>query len=211
MFIAEDKDVVRLGLKQMVQQVPNIEVVGTAQDGETAFSQIMELNPDVSLIKDALPGLDGVSLITRLKKERPSLRLILMLDQADHFWHGLQSRADGYFFREVSSEILEPALKAVLGGGAYIGNILADYLLRGDGYATLRSAVPRSPSSTVTTNLSVREKEVLGLLSDGNSNEQIAKHLGLSIQTVKVHVKHILKKMQVTDRTQAVIKALTGR
>lgn len=209
-FVAEDKDVVRLGLKQLIQDMVGAEVVGVASDGETALREIVEMNPTVALIKEDLPRLDGITLAQRLKRECPSVGVILMLNGPEEFWSALLAKADGYFFREVSMEILEPAIRTVAAGGAYIGSMLADYLIRGEGYALLRSAQPRKNSS-VTATLSNREKEVLGLLSEGKSNDQIAKDLGLSIQTVKVHVKHILKKMDVSDRTQAVIRALTGR
>jgi two-component system response regulator DegU len=210
-YVAEDKDVVRLGLKQLIQQIDGTEVIGTASDGETALKDILQINPNLILIKDDLPVIDGVTLIQRIKRERPDIATILMLNHPEEFWHGLTAKADGYFFREVSAEILEPAIRTVASGGAYLGAVLSDYLIRGEGYSILRQAQPRRVSTSVTATLSVREKEVLGLLSDGKSNEQIAQALGLSIQTVKVHVKHILKKMNVSDRTQAVIKALTAR
>jgi DNA-binding NarL/FixJ family response regulator len=210
-YVAEDKDVIRAGLGQLIQQIPDAEVVGTAADGETALKEILDKDVTVALVKDELPGIDGVTLVQRLKRERPNIGTILMLNQPSEFWYGLSAKADGYFFREVSAEILEPAIRTVATGGAYIGSVLADYLIRGEGYAMLRQSQPRKASTSVTANLSVREKEVLGLLSLGKSNELIAKDLGLSIQTVKVHVKHILKKMGVSDRTQAVIRALTAR
>jgi two-component system NarL family response regulator len=207
-FIAEDKDVIRAGLRQLVTSIDGCEVVGDAMDGDSAWAKISSMNPQVVLTKDTLPGIDGISLCQKIKRERPHIGVILMLSSPNEFWSSLVARADAYFFREVPLNILEPAIRTVSDGGAFLGAFVADYLLRGEGYNTLRLAASRRTDSTELNALSKREHEVLGLLSEGKSNEQIAQSLGLSIQTVKVHVKHILKKLKVTDRTQAVIKAL---
>jgi two-component system response regulator DegU len=207
-FVAEDKDVIRAGLKQLVQQIDGCEVVGDALDGETAYAKICECNPQVVLMKDTLPVVDGITLTQRLKRERPHIGVIMMLTHPADFWQAITAKADAYFFREVPISILDPALRTVAAGGAYLGPYVADYLLRGEGFNTLRLAASRRTESAELSTLSKREHEVLGLLSEGKSNDQIAQSLGLSIQTVKVHVKHILKKLKLTDRTQAVIKAL---
>lgn len=207
-FIAEDKDVIRAGLRQLVDSIDGCRVVGDATDGESAWKAIASLEPTVVILKDDLPGLDGVGLSNRIKKEMPRCAVVMMLSTPGSFWTAIGGHADAYFFREVPLSILEPAIKTVAAGGAYLGTYVADYLLRGDGYNVLKLAASRRTDSTELNSLSRREHEVLGLLSEGMSNEQIAGSLGLSIQTVKVHVKHILKKLKVTDRTQAVIKAL---
>lgn len=207
-FIAEDKDVIRAGLRQLVSSIDGCHVVGDAMDGDSAWNRICELSPKVVLLKDTLPGLDGISLSQRIKRERPGVGVIMMLSSPNDFWGALTSRADAYFFREVPLSILDPAIRTVSEGGAYLGSYVAEYLLRGEGYNTLKLAANRRTDSSELSTLSKREHEVLGLLSEGKSNDQIAQSLGLSIQTVKVHVKHILKKLKVTDRTQAVIKAL---
>jgi DNA-binding NarL/FixJ family response regulator len=207
-FIAEDKDVIRAGLRQLVSSIDGCHVVGDAADGETAWKRICELNPTVVMLKDNLPLMDGISLAQKIKSEKPNVGVIMMLTQPNDFWSAIGSHADAYFFREAPSAILGPAIHVVASGGAYLGTYVADYLLRGEGLQTLKLAASRRTDCTELTALSKREHEVLGLLSEGKSNEQIAQSLGLSIQTVKVHVKHILKKLKVTDRTQAVIKAL---
>jgi DNA-binding NarL/FixJ family response regulator len=207
-FIAEDKDVIRAGLRQLVSSIKDCSVVGDASDGETAWKHILELKPSVVLMKDALPGLDGIALCQRIKREMPRVGVVMMLSSPNDFWPALTSKADAYFFREVPANILEPAIRTVAEGGAFLGNYVADYLLRGDGYNTLKLVAGRRMEGSDLGALSKREHEVLGLLAEGKSNEQIANVLGLSIQTVKVHVKHILKKLKVSDRTQAVIKAL---
>src|SRR6185437_2636403 len=148
-FIVEDKDVVRLGLCQLVQQIPDAEVVGMAADGQSLLSEIARSGATVALIKDGLPGLDGADLTQQIKREYPDIRVILMLNQPHEFWQGLRAKADGYFFREVSAEILEPAIRTVATGGAYIGSVLADYLIRGEGYDTLKQAPPLKASSAV--------------------------------------------------------------
>lgn len=207
-FIAEDKDVIRAGLRQLVSTIEGCTVVGDAVDGDSAWTRIVNLRPAVVLMKDALPGMDGITLCQRIKRELPNVGVVMMLGSPNDFWPALNARADAYFFREVPISILEPAIRTVAEGGAYLGSFVADYLLRGDGYNTLKLVAGRRTEGSDLGSLSKREHEVLGLLAEGNSNEQIANVLGLSIQTVKVHVKHILKKLKVSDRTQAVIKAL---
>lgn len=207
-FIAEDKDVVRAGLKQLVNSMEGCQVCGDAIDGASIWQTISEARPSVLLLKDTLPGIDAVGLTQRIKRDLAGTGVIMMLTSPADFWAAIASRADAYFFREVPAAILEPAIRTVAAGGAFLGAYVADYLLRGEGYDTMRMASVRRNGSNELAALSKREHEVIGLLAEGMSNEQIAQALGLSIQTVKVHVKHILKKLKVTDRTQAVIKAL---
>ena len=92
--------------------------------------------------------------------------------QNPDFWNSIASRADAYFFREVSLAILEPAVRAVAAGGAFLGGAVAEYLLHGEGFNTLRLAATRRTDSSELNTLSKREHEVLGLLSEGKSNEQ---------------------------------------
>jgi DNA-binding NarL/FixJ family response regulator len=207
--IAEDKDVMRLGLQQLITAVSTFRVVGTAGDATRLEEVIASTKPNLLLIKDQLPGCNDLAALLRTVRElSPDTGVLVLLAQPEDFWGALDSRAQGYCVRDCSSEVLCNGLNTIAAGRCYIGVNLATYLLAGDGHRLLQSVVPRVGRASALDTLSRREKDVIVRLSDGLTNEEIARSLGLSIQTVKVHVKHILKKLQVSDRTQAVIKAL---
>jgi DNA-binding NarL/FixJ family response regulator len=207
-FIVEDKEIMRSGLMQLVEGIDGCWVIGDANDGKKAVEAILEARPAVVLLKRDIPGIGGVEASKQIKQRDPGIGVILLLNSADDFWTSLDSRADAYFFREMPIYVLQAAIQTVAEGGAFLGSIVADYLLRGPGLEMLKLSAGRHADVVALSVLSRRENEVLKLLVEGNNNDQMAKLMGLSPQTVKVHVKHILKKLKVSDRTQAVIKAI---
>lgn len=206
--IAEDKDVMQLGLNQLLSANARFQVIGTARD-TTQLARIVATNaPRVLIVRDQLPGEPLCDIVRQIRLLAPSVGILVLVSQPADFWQALECRADGYVLREVRADMLKQAVHQIASGHAFLGVAITDYLLHGDGLSLLQSVVPRLERSSALDSLSRREKEVIALLSEGHSNEQIAHALGLSIQTVKVHVKHILKKLKVSDRTQAVIKVL---
>lgn len=206
--IAEDKEVMRLGLAQMVASSPKFSVVGVVTNADHLLHLVATDKPDVILLKNNLPGGTLTNTLRRAREISPHTVAIVLLAQPEEFWAVLDSKAQGYCMREVPASSLQEAISSVALGRCYIGTLLASYLLRGDGQRLLQTVVPRVGRPSALDSLSRREKDVIALLSEGQTNEEIAQTLKLSIQTVKVHVKHILKKLKVSDRTQAAIKAL---
>jgi DNA-binding NarL/FixJ family response regulator len=208
--VAESKEVMRLGQQQMAASAGHFDVVGAAGDVESLMKIVRETKPSIVVLNDRLSGAVLSATVHDIRTLSPSTSVIVTLSSPSGFWTALEAKAQAYCDREGTAEHFKASLNAVSQGQCYIAPTLSQYLLQGDGYKLLQNAIPRSNGNTPSAldSLSRREREVIGLLSEGHSNERIANALGLSIQTVKVHVKHILKKLQVSDRTQAVIKAL---
>lgn len=207
-LLAEDKEVLRLGLKQLVDGISDCKIIGEAHNGSDAIDLTIELKPDVVLMKRDLPLVDGVSATAQIKKLCPSTSVILLLSQESDFWSAIDSGADGYIMRETPENLLANAIQTVNQGKSWIGPLIAHYVLKGNGLPILRSALAKRVDMPSLRYLSLREKEVLCLLTDGLSNQAIAETLALQLQTVKVHVRSILKKLNVEGRAEAIAKVL---
>lgn len=207
-LIADDIQIIRYGLRELLREIEGCNVVAEAENGAQALELALSLNPGLIFLKRDISELDGVRATQRIKRKLPQTRVVLLLSRPEDFWASLEAGADGYMLREMVADIVPSVIQIITRGGAFIGPSLASYLLRGEGLQLLRSATTGHSSNISLDLLSSRERDVLNLLVKGLSNRKIADHLGLSIQTVKVHVRHILKKLQVEDRTQAVLKVI---
>ncbi len=203
--IADDHAVVREGTRRMLEQEGDIEVVGEAADGEEAIKLAEELRPDVAIVDIAMPRLDGIEATKRIK-ERCSLVTVLILsayDDDQFVFSLLEAGAAGYLLKTVRSGDLINAVRAVHGGESVLHPAVAKKVLNrfvggGEKVASARAAEV----------LSDREKEIVRLATQGLSNAEIAKELCLSIRTVQGHLGHIFNKLQVSSRTEAVVRAL---
>lgn len=207
-LIADDKQIYRFGLRELLRGIEGCEVVGEAEDGLRAVELATNLQPDLVFIKNDIAEQDGIIVTQNIKKSCPKTRVLMLLSKEQDFWAALDAEADGYLVREMMTAVIPMVIKVLTGGGAFIGPTISLYLLKGEGLKLLKSALAKQPDTTALATLSNREKDVLDLLVEGMSNQHIADKLGLSIQTVKVHVRHILRKLRVEDRTQAVLKVL---
>ncbi len=192
-LVVDDHPVVRQGLVALLKTEPGMEVVGEASDGIEAVEQFRIHQPDVTLMDLRLPRMSGVGAIATIRQEFPSARIILLTtyDGEEDIYRGLQAGAKGYLLKDTSCDEILDAIRAVHQGQKYlpvtVGGKLAERM--------------ESPQ------LSERECEVLRLLAQGKSNQEIAKALGITEGTVKFHLNKILPKLGVSDRTQAVIAA----
>jgi two-component system, NarL family, response regulator LiaR len=206
-LIVDDHEIVRCGLRAALKSCSEIEVVGEAVDGVTAISKSAECLPDVVLMDIRMPLMDGIAATREIKINYPNTRVLILTsnDNQQDVFAALAAGADGYCLKNTQSRELAMAIQAVHSGAGWLDAQIAQLVLRS---ITAPSSNGSSPPSKQPSLLSSREIEVLRLLVEGLSNSDIALRLVVSPETVKTHMKHIMEKLQVSDRTQAAVKAM---
>lgn len=193
-LIVDDHAFIRMGIAALIGTCEDMTVIAQASTGEAAIEQFDAHKPDITLIDLRLPGMSGVEVIQRIRWNNASSRFIVLTTyEGDEDIHqAIQAGACGYLVKGMPSEMLATAIRRVHLGGRFLPP------------PVLRALRSRTPNADLTT----REREVLTLLVHGMSNREIADKLGISEVTVKCHVGVILTRLNVTDRTQAVLEAL---
>lgn len=204
-LIADDHAVVREGTRRILEQEPKIEVVAEAVDGEEAVKYATSLKPDVAIVDISMPKMDGIEVTRQIKATCPGTTvLILSAYDDDQFIFGLlEAGAAGYLLKSIRGQELLDAVIAVNAGESVLHPSIARKVLNRYMPAPGKAAVSE-PSKT----LSEREMEVLKAAARGLSNQDIAEELCLSIRTVQGHLGHIFNKLEVSSRTEAVLRAL---
>ena len=202
-LLAEDHVVTRLGLRMFLENADNIKVIGEAGDGNEAVKLANELQPDVVLMDVVMPNVDGIEAARILKAGRPDLKIIMMTSSRDEqdIFAALAAGASGYCTKDVSDDRLLTAIATVIKGDLWLDASVAGKVL-----GALPS--PSNQQEPLAQELSDRELEVLKLIVEGVANQEISKRLFISHNTVKSHIKHVLDKLSVSDRTQAAVKAI---
>lgn len=200
-FVVDDHPVVRRGLRTLIDSLPDVEVVGEASTGEDAIAAVPGAEPDVVVMDLNLPGVNGIEATRRLVNDAPHLGVLVltMFEDDDSVFSAMRAGAKGYVLKGADQEDLARAVLAVGRGEAIFGPTIAGRITR---YFAGRTA-----SAAPFPDLTEREREILELLARGHSNIEVSRHLGLSAKTVRNHVSNIFTKLQVTDRTNAVIRA----
>jgi len=193
-LIVEDHHVVRKGLMALLASVPEVEVVGEASDGAEAVARFGELQPDVTLMDLQLPNMGGVEAITRIRREFPAARFIVLttFDGDEDIYRSLQAGAKAYLLKGMTCEELLSTIHAVHSGRTFIPPQIAEKLAE------------RMSSQDLTA----RELRVLERIVAGRANKEIAADLKISETTVKSHVNSLLGKLGVADRTHAATVAI---
>jgi DNA-binding NarL/FixJ family response regulator len=201
-LIVDDHELAREALASILGREPDVEVVGEANDGGKAMALAGRLRPDLVLMDVRMPGVDGLAATQAIKRDLPGTRVLLLTtyETTEYVLAGLRAGADGYLLKGASKQELLRAIRAVLGGEQLVQPDLAASILRG--MAREAGAVAAAEPA-----LTDRQREVLRLLAAGRSNPDIASELQVSLNTVKTHVVHVLRRLGVTDRTQAAVRA----
>jgi len=208
--IVDDHDLAREGLIDMLTDEPDMEVVGEAANGREALLLCSRLRPDLMLMDVRMPEMDGLAATREIKQRYPkvSVLMVTMHENPDYLLEALKAGAAGYVLKDAPQHEIATAVRQVRDGESPLDPALSARLLKrlaaeGEGQGRARG---RSPS--YVESLTPRELEVLGLMKLGHTNGQIARELVISLGTAKNHVEHIIAKLGVSDRTQAVVKAL---
>jgi two-component system, NarL family, response regulator LiaR len=199
--IADDHRVVREGLRYLLSQEPDVEVIGEAEDGAQALQVTAATSPDVLLLDLYMPELDGHGVLAALRDtpHQPAVVVLTSATDDEHLVRAVHAGATSYLLKTAAAEEVVAAVRAAANGTA---NLSPDLLTR------LTRALRRPPPVDPLEPLSPREREVLQLIASGRSNRQIASELIIGEQTVKTHVSNILMKLDLQDRVQAAIFAL---
>lgn len=192
--LADDHVLVRAGLRKLLELIPDLVVVGEADDGLALIALVSQLQPDLVLMDIAMPGLNGLEATARVKKNWPQVRVIILsMHQSEGYvQQALRHGAAGYLLKDAAPLELDVALRAVMRGETYLSpavsqGVMSDYVVR------LRSDQP--PVALLTP----RQREVLTLIAQGKSSKDIARHLDLSVKTIDTHRSQLMKQLDIHE------------
>lgn len=205
LLLVDDHAIVRAGLRMLLESQPDMEIVGECENGQDAIRRALELKPDVILMDIALPDIPGYQAARAIKQALPNVTILAltMHESDEYFFEMLNAGASGYVPKKAAPTELVNAIRVVYGGGVYLYPSLAktlvkDYLTRAESGDDLGAF----------DGLTEREREVLTLIADGQSNQEVADKLVISVKTVERHRANILAKLGLHNRTELVKYAI---
>jgi DNA-binding NarL/FixJ family response regulator len=204
LVVCDDQATVRDGLVMLLKLEPDIEIVGTAEDGAEAVDMVADKGPDLVLMDLKMPIMNGVEATRQITATYPDVKVLVLTTYADDEWvfDAIQAGASGYLLKDTPREELIKAVRGTVTGRTYVDPSVAGKVLE------QVSSRQTQPATLITSKLTEREAEVLRLIAKGLSNADIADRLFLSDGTVRNHVSAILSKLGVSDRTQAAVIAI---
>jgi len=202
-FLADDHKILRESLIFLLRQESDLEVIGEAADGHRAIEEIMRLKPDIAILDISLPQLNGLEVAARLKKEDPAIKIIIltMHKNEDFVARAYQLKVDGYVLKDNALEELLKSIRIVQAGGIYLSSDITATVVAG-------FVANFNQKGGKTELISSREREIVQLLAEGNSNKDIAQLLNLSLKTVETHRSNIMHKLGLKSITDLVLYAV---
>jgi DNA-binding NarL/FixJ family response regulator len=203
-IICDDQAIIRDGLELLLKLERDIEVVGLAQDGAEVVELAAAHSPDLILMDLKMPGINGVEATRRIRTQHPDMKVLVLTTYDDDEWvfDAIRAGASGYLLKDTPREKVLEAIRGTVSGQAFVDPAIAGKLLQQTASQQMK------PATQITDKLTGREEDVLRLMARGLSNAEIADQLFLSEGTVRNHVSAIFAKLDVSDRTQAVIIAI---
>lgn len=212
-LIVDDHTLFRRGLAALLARDPHVEVVGDAADAGEALRRAKELEPDVVLLDNHLPGVSGVDVLPALREALPGVRIVVLTVSEDEqdLAAALRAGASGYLLKTIEGDALIAAIARVMRGEAVVAEEMTGKLVAAYRDAALVPTPPndagRAAPASPVDQLSPREQEILRAIARGASNKEIGRELGIAETTVKIHVQHVLRKLDVSSRVQAAVIA----
>jgi DNA-binding NarL/FixJ family response regulator len=204
-LVADDQTLVRAGFRAILEVQDDLEVVGEAEDGDEAVALARELRPDVVLMDIRMPGVDGIEATRRLLRDGDAPRILMLttFDLDEYVYEAMKAGASGFLLKDAPRDQLVGAVRTVAAGDALLAPALVRRLIED----FVRRPAPGARPPAELDDLTEREREVLTLIARGLANAEIAARLFVSEATVRTHVTHILAKLGLRDRVQAVVLA----
>ena len=193
-LLVDDHELVRAGLRSLLEGLTDIEVIGEASDGHDALRLIGELDPDVALVDITMPSLNGLEMTLRASRDHPRTRILILSMHADeeHVRQALVVGAAGYLLKNANKSELDLAVRAVARGDTWLSPAVSKLVVNA---YTRRSEVATGPFELLTP----RQRETLQLIAEGHSTKEIAQSLGLSVKTVETHRTQLMERIGVRD------------
>lgn len=209
-LLVEDQKLMRIGIKSLFNDYPEMEVIGEAVNGKEAIEKAKLIKPDIILMDIGLPDISGIEATKQILENNNNLKVIILTSHIneEELNGSLTAGANAYVIKDISTEYLMSVIKMVREGAMWIDPKVVPFIRDKNSGIIPSRQISRTAFRQTHSNLTQREYEVLKLVVDGQSNSQIAKSLTISEHTAKAHVCNIIQKLVVDDRTQAAVKAL---
>jgi len=201
-FLVDDHEIFRNGLKQLINSEADMEVTGEASSGEDALQRLTVIQPDVIIMDIRMPGINGLETSTRLLEKNPRGRILFfsLFDEPDYVAAALEMGASGYILKDTSNKIFLSAIRTIHRGKYYFIGEVSDVLVKK--YLDARQTPGNSGTQEIS--LSRREEQIMRMINQGLNNKDIAESLNISIRTIEAHRMNILRKFQVNSIEEAV-------
>ena len=192
-LIADDHTIMRQGLRSLVEEADDMEVIDEASNGRSAVELCQELKPDMVIMDVGMEDLNGIEATRKIKEECPSTKVVGLSVHSDRQYVGgmLEAGASGYLLKDCAFEELENAIRTVLAGRTYLSPSIADIVVRN----YVRQVPTKEP--TAQAKLTPREREVLQLLTEGKATKQVARELNVSVKTIETHRRNVMHKLDL--------------
>jgi len=204
-LLVDDHALFRSGVRALLQRHPEFIVLGEATDGLEGYKQAKLLAPDIVLLDLNMPGVSGLEALKMIKQAMPDVCVIMLTvsEDAEDLLAAIRAGANGYLLKNIDMDAFVDGLQRAVNGEAVVSPQLTGKLVNG-----LQGGDHTKAATVERENLSAREREVLALLAEGASNKELARRLDVAESTIKIHIQHILRKLNLTSRVQAAVYAI---
>ena len=210
-LLVEDQKLMRIGIKSLFEDYPELEIIAEAHNGRDSIEKSRLLKPDIVLMDIGLPDINGIEATKKIMELNiPNLKVIMLTSHIseEEIFNALSAGAFGYIMKDINTEFLMTIIKTIKSGAMWIDSTVVPFIKDKNCGVIPPRQLSRAGFRQTHSNLTQREYEVLKLVVDGQTNNEIAKSLTISEHTAKAHVCNIIQKLVVDDRTQAAVKAL---